>query len=106
MIGSVGGDGSNQHVNLFVEIVHEISKEDGYSFKLATIYSDIPIQHVVDNLSKIKPCGPVPTLTEEEARASTVIVAQMGAEPFMQALDAGAQIVIAGSSIFAGIYMT
>ncbi|KAL8291426.1 hypothetical protein RQP46_002404 [Phenoliferia psychrophenolica] len=98
LIGSAGGDGSNIHVDLFVELVHEISAKEGYSFLVASIYADISPELVVDQITAgtVIPCGPVPELTAKEARKATTIVAQMGAEPFMDALLGGANVIIGG----------
>lgn len=102
LLGSAGGDGSNIHVDLFVELVQEISAKEGYSFSVAAIYTDVDRQLVVDGIEAgmVHPCGAAPDLTVEEARAATTIVAQMGAEPFMEALKAGADIIIGGEQLF------
>jgi len=87
-ISSAGGDGTNAHVDVFFEIVREIAKREGYSFKVALIYADIPRDYIRGKLceGKIRPLGPVDDLTEKEVDAATNIVAQMGAEPFLKIL--------------------
>jgi hypothetical protein len=47
---------------------------------------------------KVEPLGPVPELTVEEIDKSVRIVGQMGVEPFVKALEAGAQVIVAGRS--------
>lgn len=88
-ISSAGGDGTDIHVDVFLDIIKEISKEKGYSFNIAAIYSELDKGLIKDKLKtgKISPCGPVEPLTEEEIDAATSIVAQMGVEPFMKVLD-------------------
>ena len=98
-ISSAGGDGSNGHVDLFVDIVKGIATRKGYHFKIAAIYSDIDKDLVKEKIraGKVSPCGPLKDLTEEEVDAATVIVAQMGAEPFLKAIkEANPDVIIAG----------
>lgn len=98
LLGSAGGDGTNAHVDLFIDIVEELCQTHGYSFLTASIYSDITKDIALQALSsnRIRPCGPVPDLTEEEINLATNIVAQMGAEPYIEALKRGADVIIGG----------
>jgi hypothetical protein len=88
-ISSAGGDGTNTHVDAFLDIIQQISRDNGYRFRVAAIYSELPKQHVAAQLrrGRIAPCGPVEPLDEAEIDAATTIVAQMGAEPFLRALE-------------------
>lgn len=88
-ISSAGGDGTNIHVDVFLDIIKQISKEKGYKFNIAAIYSELDKKLIKDKLNagKISPCGPVPELTEKEVDEATSIVAQMGVEPFIKVLD-------------------
>jgi hypothetical protein len=88
-VSSAGGDGTNAHVDVFVDIIREISRARGYRFRAATIYSEIPKDRVTNELrsGRVVPCGPVEPLNEQEIDAATTIVAQMGAEPFLEALE-------------------
>lgn len=87
-ISSAGGDGSDQHVDEFLEIIKGIAREKGYHFKIAAIYSNVDKSYLKSKLKegKISPCGPVPELTEEEIDRATTIVAQMGVEPYLKVL--------------------
>ena len=98
VIGSAGGSGADVHLNREVGIIREIAKEQGLSFKLAIISAEFEQDDLVEYLraGKIEKLGPAPEVTEEDIRVSTHIVAQMGIEPIMQALDDGAQVVICG----------
>ncbi|KAH8551562.1 hypothetical protein BGW37DRAFT_44703 [Umbelopsis sp. PMI_123] len=89
IIGSAGGDGSNAHVDEFVEIIDEYSKKKQYNFKVVKIYSEIDKTAVNMALTegRISPCGAVQSLVESEVNASTRIVAQMGMEPFVAAMN-------------------
>ena len=98
VIGSAGGSGADVHLQREVDIVREIAQEQGLSFKLAVISAEFDKDMLVEQLNagRIEKLGPAPEVTEQDIRASTHIVAQMGIEPIMQALDDGAQVVICG----------
>lgn len=88
-ISSAGGDGTNDHVDDFIDIIKNISREKGYHFKLAAIYSDVEKNYAIQQIEdgKVIPCGPVDPLTQEEVLAATNIVAQMGVEPYLKVLE-------------------
>ena len=98
IVGSAGGSGADSHLDWNVDIVQEIACEQGLTFKLGIISSQIPNAAVLQHLKegKLKPMHSAPMPTEAKIAASSNIVAQMGPEPFIQALDAGAQVIIAG----------
>ena len=102
LMSSAGGDGSNLHVDAFRDIIAEIAQRRGWHFKLASIYADIDKAHIARELKagRIEPLGPVPPLDQREVDAATVIVAQMGAEPFLKALDEseGVDVIVSGRS--------
>lgn len=98
IIGSSGGSGRNSRVDWLKDIIHEIAEEEKLSLKVASIYSDLDkdwLKMKVNN-QLVKPCGPVPSLTKETIDESVVIVAQMGVEPFLEALKEKPDIIIAG----------
>ncbi|BCR99149.1 uncharacterized protein AKAW2_40832S [Aspergillus luchuensis] len=88
LIGSVGGDGSNKHVQEMFEIIREIAAHEGLSFKVATINAgfrrDLLTHRIVNNM--VSPCGPVEELTVESVDRAIDLVAQMGAEPYVHPL--------------------
>ena len=83
---------------MFVDIVDKICAEEGFSFKVAKIYAEIDKELIKSKLEDITPCGPVPEITLDEVENAPHIVAQMGAEPFIAALEGGADIILAGES--------
>ncbi|KAJ5018168.1 hypothetical protein K4K57_006233 [Colletotrichum sp. SAR 10_99] len=93
IFGSVGGDGADEHVVLMEEIIAEISAEKGnedYSFKTISILSGIDKTIIFDRLkaSRITGCGTcVPALTEGDVEATSRVVAQVGPEPFIDAME-------------------
>ncbi|MBU5678257.1 DUF1446 domain-containing protein, partial [Alkaliphilus sp. MSJ-5] len=98
VIGTAGGSGGEPHLNWCREIVEEIAREKDLHFKLAVIHAEFAKEDVKAALraGKVKPLAPAPELTEEAVGATTRIVGQMGMEPFIKALDEGAQVVLAG----------
>ena len=102
LISSAGGDGSNLHVDQFRDIIVEIARKRDWRFKLAKIYADIDKGHIAKELKagRVEPLGPVPPLDPREVEAATVVVAQMGAEPFLKALDEseGVDVIVSGRS--------
>ena len=107
--GSAGGAGARPHLDATVELVREIAREQGLNFRLAVIPADIPAELVRERLhaGRVTSLGQVDELTDEAINGSSAIVGMMGVEPFMRALELGADVVVAGRStdpaIFAGV---
>ena len=100
IIGSAGGAGAKPHVDWVRSIIHRVAAKESLHFRLAVIYSDVDKKWLKEKLAAgdVKPLGPVPELTEAEIDASEHIVAVMGIRPYMEALDAGADVILAGRS--------
>ncbi|MEZ7955224.1 MAG: acyclic terpene utilization AtuA family protein, partial [Bacteroidales bacterium] len=100
IIGTAGGSGGRPHVDLTIEIVKEIAKEQSLTFKLAVIQSEFDKEFVKEKIRKgdISPLFPAKEITEADADESVRIVAQMGEEPFIKALEGGANVILAGRS--------
>ena len=109
MIGTAGTAGAAPHLEKTLAMVREIAREEGLHFKLASIRADIPREVVKRAIRehKVTPLGAIAALTEEDVDASTHLVGQMGVEAFQRALEAGADVVIAGracdTAVFAAI---
>ncbi|KAI1137608.1 hypothetical protein F5Y05DRAFT_404776 [Hypoxylon sp. FL0543] len=94
IFSSAGGDGTDEHVRDIVNVIEEIAAEKGnesYSFKTVAVFSGIDKAVIRERLraGAISGCGAcVPPLTEEDIDASTRVVAQMGPEPFIDAMKA------------------
>jgi hypothetical protein len=107
VVGSAGGGGGEPHLGWSLGILKEVGKEENLNLKVAIIHSEPTKEYLKKKLSagKIKPLGPVRDLTKKEIEKSVRIVAMMGAEPIMKALEKGVEVVIAGrasdSAIFA-----
>lgn len=98
IVGSAGGAGARQHVDEVVALIREVAADHALSFKLAYIYSDIPQASVADAIGSgdVRDFEAGYDLTREDALNSATIVAQMGHEPIVAALEQGAQVIIAG----------
>ena len=100
LIGSVGGDGSTKHVKEMLDMVIEIAQKNGFSFKIATIDAGIDRELIKTRIQngKVSPCGPVESLTEGAVEKAVDVVAQMGSEPYLEALKSDPDIILGGRS--------
>ncbi|KAL2882105.1 hypothetical protein SGCOL_002367 [Colletotrichum sp. CLE4] len=100
LIGSAGGDGSNKHVVEMLDLVKEITESNGYSFKVATIQAGMDREWIKSRISqnRVRPCGPVEPLVSEVVDSAVDVVAQMGSEPYLEALKGDPDIIIGGRS--------
>jgi hypothetical protein len=96
LIGSAGGSGALPHLNWNREIIEEIAAEHNLQFTLAVIPADIDKEYLRQHLDKTSPLGPLPPLEPRTVAETSNIVAQMGWEPFVAALEQGADVVLAG----------
>jgi len=98
VVGSAGGAGTRTHVDWTVGIVREIAREQGLHFKLAWIYADVPLARVHAALARneVRDFEAGFALSTDRIDDTSALVAQMGHEPIAAALDAGADVVIAG----------
>lgn len=107
IIGSAGGAGAKPHVEWTMDIVHEILNEIAAERKIAVIWADIQHQTVMeafetDRLKKMSPN--VPDVTEQTLNETHSIVAQMGHESIVQALEQGCDIIICGRAFDPSVY--
>lgn len=98
IIGSAGGSGAKPHLDWNLEILREISEDNNYDLKVAIIPADIDRDLIKKRLKdgKIEPLYPAKQTTEEEIEEASYLVAQMGPEPIIEALNGGAQVIITG----------
>ncbi len=106
IIGSAGGSGAKNHVQWTWEIVQEIAAAKALKLKVAVIHSDISNRDLklAFAAGRVQPLGAAPPLDAAAIDATVSIVAQMGVEPIMEALDGGADLVIAGRACDAAIF--
>ena len=105
IIGSCGTSGRNDAVDWMADIAREIAREENLSGKLALIYSDQEPSFIQKCLvdGKIKPLNPAPEVNEQIISESH-IVGMMGSETIGQALDLGADIILAGRASDSALY--
>jgi Domain of unknown function (DUF4387)/Acyclic terpene utilisation family protein AtuA len=91
LIGSAGGDGSNAHVDMFLDIIIEaIKKQKLRQMKVITIYAEVDKKLIHENhaVKALEPCTrAVPPLLTKDINEATRVVAQMGYEPFLKAME-------------------
>lgn len=98
IIGSAGGAGAREHVQWTLSILREVAHERGFSFRLGVVYADVRPETVLEAMRerRVTPLEPAPEVSADEVRRSVRIVAQMGAEPVMEALRLGCRVVLCG----------
>jgi hypothetical protein len=101
VIGTCGGAGGEPHLALTASLVRDIAREDGLQFRMALIHAEQQKPWLKEQVAagRTRPLStqalPLDAATVDRADR---IVGMMGPEPFMSALDAGAQVVLAGRS--------
>ena len=100
VIGTCGGAGGAPHLELVAGMAREIAREDGLRFKMALIHAEQDKATVkrLSARSRIAGLAHQKPLTDASIDRATRIVGMMGPEPFIAALDNGAQVVLAGRS--------
>ena len=98
IIGTAGGCGAREHVEWNESIIREIARSKGYSFRMAVIHADVSGEDAVRalRLGKLRPLHPAPEIDEEEIAKCVRIVAQMGAEPVIKALEMDCRVILCG----------
>jgi hypothetical protein len=109
LIGSAGTAGADAHLEWTFDILKDIAREESLTFRLALIHAEQDKAYLKRRLreNRIKPLDPAPQFDEQVIDRAAHIVGMMGTEPFLRALDAGADVVLAGrasdTAIFAGL---
>jgi hypothetical protein len=98
VVGSAGGSGAEVHLAWTREILEEVLREERLRVRVAYVHAELDKEFLKAELAagRIEPMRNVPPLTDKAIDSATRIVAQMGAEPIIRALETGAQAVIAG----------
>ncbi len=106
VIGSAGGAGGNVHVDWLCEIVGELAREQHLSFRMAVIRTEVSREyvHAKRRAGRLRALGPHVPTTAEAIDESVRIVSQVGVEPFLRALETGADVILAGRACDTAIF--
>lgn len=106
LIGSAGTAGAAPHLQATAALLREIAQEHGWSFRLATVASDVPPSVVQAALEAraLHPIGPMPQPSQQDVAGCTHIVAQCGTETFERALACDPDVVLAGRACDTAIF--
>lgn len=98
MVGTCGGAGGEPHLQVCADIIREIAREHGLSFKMALIHAEQDKGFLLEQLAagRIRPLGAAPALQAADIEGAERIVGMMGPEPYREALAAGAQVILGG----------
>ncbi len=104
IIGSSGMAGDTPNLQFMVDIVKEIFEEESVrNLKVAIIDSHVSDGLLIGRLDRLVPLGRMPAVTEGDIKVNAK-VAQMGIAPFITALEAGAQVIVAGRACDTAIF--
>lgn len=106
LIGSCGGSGGDWNLQWVWEIVQEIAREENLHFRTALISSETDRELLLRKYreGRVRALDPAPAIDESVLREASHIVAMMGAEAYVAALEGGADVVLAGRSTDAAIF--
>jgi Acyclic terpene utilisation family protein AtuA len=98
LIGTCGTSGTDAGVDWTRDIALEVARELGITPKIACLYSEQIAANLVskNRQGQITPLSPMGPVTDEVLESCEHIVALMGPEPYIAALQAGANIVLGG----------
>lgn len=100
LVGTCGTCGTDSTVEKCAEIVEEIFKQEGFKGRIAKVFSqqDPEVLKRKWDEGKIHALEGAPEITREVFDTCSNIVALMGAEPYIEALNSGANVVLCGRS--------
>jgi hypothetical protein len=98
IVGSCGTSGTDAGVDWVADIAVRIAEQERLDFRMARIYSELEPAAVIDAIDqgRVRSLPPNGDLSPDTVRSCSHIVALMGHEPIVAALQAGAQVVLAG----------
>ena len=100
IVGTAGGAGGEPHLQDTADLVREIAREEGLSFRMALIHAEQSKASLIERAESgtTRPLGKMAPLDRATIERAERIVGMMGPEPINRALDGGAQVVLAGRS--------
>jgi hypothetical protein len=99
-VGSCGTCGSDQGVDDAAAMAKEICEEEGFSVKIAKIYTQQRGEVLKEKFlaGKIRPLEAAPEINGQTFDECSNIVGLAGAEPFIKALEEGVDLILCGRS--------
>jgi ribosome modulation factor len=106
IVGSACTSGSDPQLARLTRIAREVAREEKLTFKMAAIHSEQDKGYLKARLreERITPLANAPELDESVIERSAHIVGMAGIEPFVAALENGAEVIIAGRSSDTSIF--
>jgi hypothetical protein len=106
IIGSAGTGGGRRNLAWLRELLLDAARERGLRFRLATIDAEQDRAQVAEawRSGRLTALPGAPTVDAAAIEGSEAVVAMMGTEPIVAALDAGADVVLAGRASDAALF--
>ena len=102
IVGSASDTGTNRGVDQYARIIRALARQHGLEpFRLATIHSEVGRDEVARRMKdgvRVEGLDGRAELTAEVLGRTDRVVAVMGVAPIIEALDQGAEVIIAGRS--------
>jgi hypothetical protein len=99
LVSSAGGSGSREHLEATLDIFRNVAAEEGLQFDLAAIRTDVDHALLKDRLDAVTQLDYQADVTPTDIANAEKIVGQIGPEPYIEALESGADVVVGGRSI-------
>jgi len=106
IVGSACTAGTDAQLERLVRIARDIAREEKLGFRLAAIRSEQDKGYLKQKLreGRVKPLANAPKLDEAVIDRSAHIVGMCGIEPYVEALQSGAEVIVAGRSSDTSIF--
>jgi hypothetical protein len=106
IIGSCGGGGGDAAVDGYVEMVEKIVRDAGIRLRVATVHCEPDRAWLAEKYraGDMRELRGAPVIDEGTFALPGHIVAMAGAEPIQDAIDGGADVVLAGRASDAALY--
>ncbi|MGE4241791.1 acyclic terpene utilization AtuA family protein [Ramlibacter sp.] len=100
IVGTCGGAGGAPHLALVAEMARDIARECKLGFKMALIQAEQDKELIKRRIAqgRVQPLGKMPALDAATVDRAERIVGLMGPEPYVEALNAGAQVILGSRS--------
>ena len=108
IVGSAGDTGADSRVDLYVNLIQRLARQHNLPpFKLAYFYSEVPkrtLRALLEKGVSFDATHKQQTLSIETLEGTERILAVADVQPFMKALESGADVIIGGRSDPASVF--